>query len=147
VADKQLVPFSFEAKIVVPFEKEAKPLASLPHDHIPHSLFLPSRPRSTPSPKESRQKMYAQSYDRYRGAAQKKPIHVPSYMDLKKPRDGERLADVRMDKHGNKRVHKYTTSSSHVTIDGDVQKNLNSREFCPSKPASGCRRNRRPGRP
>jgi hypothetical protein len=40
-------------------------------------------------------------------------------MDLKKPRDGERrLADVRMDKHGNTRVHKYTTSSSRVTIDG-----------------------------
>jgi hypothetical protein len=28
MADKQLVPFSFEAKAVVPFEKEAKPLAS-----------------------------------------------------------------------------------------------------------------------
>jgi hypothetical protein len=39
-------------------------------------------------------------------------------MDLKKPRDGERLTDVRMDKHGNTRVHKYTTSSSRVTIDG-----------------------------
>jgi hypothetical protein len=38
-------------------------------------------------------------------------------MDLKKPRDGERLVDVRMDKHGNTRVHKYTTSSSRVTID------------------------------
>jgi uncharacterized protein (DUF2141 family) len=39
-------------------------------------------------------------------------------MDLNKPRDGERLVDVHMDKHGNKRVHKYTTSSSCVTIDG-----------------------------
>jgi hypothetical protein len=39
-------------------------------------------------------------------------------MDLKKPRDGERLVDVCMDKHGNTRVHKYTTSSSRVTIDG-----------------------------
>jgi hypothetical protein len=39
-------------------------------------------------------------------------------MDLKNPRDGERLVDVRMDKHGNTRVHKYTTSSSRVTIDG-----------------------------
>jgi hypothetical protein len=38
-------------------------------------------------------------------------------MDLKKPRDGERLVDVHMDKHGNTRVHKYTTSSSRVTID------------------------------
>jgi hypothetical protein len=38
-------------------------------------------------------------------------------MDLKKPRDGKRLIDVHMDKHGNKWVHKYTTSSSHVTID------------------------------
>jgi macrodomain Ter protein organizer (MatP/YcbG family) len=38
-------------------------------------------------------------------------------MDLKKPRDGERLIDVRMDKHGNTRMHKYTTSSSRVTID------------------------------
>jgi hypothetical protein len=38
-------------------------------------------------------------------------------MDLKKPRDGERLVDVRMDKHGNTRLHKYTTSSSRVTID------------------------------
>jgi hypothetical protein len=39
-------------------------------------------------------------------------------MDLKKPRDGERLADMRMDKRGNTRVHKYTTSSSRITIDG-----------------------------
>jgi hypothetical protein len=39
-------------------------------------------------------------------------------MDMKKPRDGERLADVCMNKHGNTRVHKYTTSSSRVTIDG-----------------------------
>jgi hypothetical protein len=39
-------------------------------------------------------------------------------MDLKKPRDGERLVDMRVDKHGNARMHKYTTSSSHVTIDG-----------------------------
>jgi hypothetical protein len=38
-------------------------------------------------------------------------------MDLKKPRDGERLVDVHMDKHGNTRMHKYTTSSR-VTIDG-----------------------------
>ena len=118
MADKQLVPFSFEAKAVVPFEKEAKPLASLPPDHIPLSLFPPSRPRSPPPPKESKQAMYAQPYDHHREAAQKKPICVPSYMDLKKPRDGERLADVRMDKHGNTRVHKYTTSSSRVTIDG-----------------------------
>jgi hypothetical protein len=39
-------------------------------------------------------------------------------MDLQKPMDGERLINVRMDKHGNTRVHKYTTSSSRVTIDG-----------------------------
>jgi hypothetical protein len=62
--------------------------------------------------------MYAQPYDHCREAAQKKPIRVPSYMDLKKPREGERLVDVRLDKHGNTRVHKYTTSSSRVTIDG-----------------------------
>jgi hypothetical protein len=62
--------------------------------------------------------MYAYPYDCRREVAQKKFIRVPSYMDLKKPRDGVRLADVRMDKHGNTRVHKYTTSSSRVTIDG-----------------------------
>jgi hypothetical protein len=39
-------------------------------------------------------------------------------MDMKKPRDGEWLVDVRMDKHGNTRGHKYATSSSRVTIDG-----------------------------
>jgi hypothetical protein len=39
-------------------------------------------------------------------------------MDLKKPRDGERLVDVRMDKQGNTRVHKYTTFSIRVTIKG-----------------------------
>jgi hypothetical protein len=118
MADKQLVPFSFEAKAVVPFEKEAKPLASLPPDHIPLSLFPPSYPRFPPPPKESRKAMYAQPYDPRREAAQKKSIRVPSYMDLKKSRDRERLADVCMDRHGNTRVHKYTTSSSHVTIDG-----------------------------
>jgi hypothetical protein len=118
MANKQLVPFSFEAKAVVPFEKEAKLVASLPPYLSPLSLFPPRRPRSLPLPKESRQAMYAQPYDCRREAAQKKPICVPSYMDLKKPRDGERLADVRMDKHGNTRVHKYTTSSSRVTIDG-----------------------------
>jgi hypothetical protein len=89
MADKQLVPFSFEAKAIVPFEKDANPLASLPPDLNPLSLFPPSRPRSPPPPKESTQAMYAQSYDRRREAAQKKPIRVPSYMDLKKPRDGE----------------------------------------------------------
>jgi hypothetical protein len=57
--DKQLVTFSFEAKAVVPFEKEAKPPASLPPDHIPLLLFPPSRPRSPPPPKESKQVMYA----------------------------------------------------------------------------------------
>jgi hypothetical protein len=118
MADKQLVPFSFEAKEVVPFEKEAKPLAFLPPDLSPLSLFPLSRPRSPPSPKESKQAMYAQSYDHRREAAQKKSIRVPSYMDLKKPRDGERLVDVHMDKHENTRVHKYTTSSSRVTING-----------------------------
>jgi hypothetical protein len=118
MADKQLVPFSFEAKVVVPFEKEAKPLAFLPPDLSPLSLFPPSRPRSPPPPKESRQVMYAQPYDRRREAAQQKLICVPSYMDLKKPRDGERLANVRMDKHGNTRVHKCTTSSRRVSIDG-----------------------------
>jgi hypothetical protein len=117
MADKQLVPFSFEAKAVVPFEKEAKLLASLPPDHSLLSLFPLSCPRSPPSPTESKQAMYTQSYNHRREAAQKKPIRVPSYMDLKKPRDGERLVDVRMDKHGNTRVHKYTTSSSRVTID------------------------------
>jgi hypothetical protein len=66
--------------------------------------------------------MYAQPYDHCREAAQKKPIRVPSYMDLKKPREGERLVDVRLDKHGNTRVHKYTTSSSRVTIDGICSK-------------------------
>jgi hypothetical protein len=141
MAEKQLVPFSFEDKVVVPFEKKAKPLASLPPDHLPLLLFLPSRPRSPPPPTESRQALYAYSYDRRREAAQKKPICVPSYMDLKKPREGERLVDVRMDKHGNTRVHKYTTSSS------CVPKNLRSREFRSSKPASICRRNRRPRRP
>jgi hypothetical protein len=80
MADKQLVPFSFEAKVVVPFEKEAKPLASLPPDHLPLSLFSPSHPHSPPPPKESKQAMYAQPYDRRREAAQKKPIRVPSYM-------------------------------------------------------------------
>jgi hypothetical protein len=118
MADKQLVPFSFEAKAFVPFEKEAEPLASLPPDHIPLSLFPPSHPRSPLSPKESKQAMYALPYGRRHEAAQKKLIRVPSYMDLKKPRDGERLVDVCMDKHGNTRVHKYTTSSSRVTIDG-----------------------------
>jgi transposase len=39
-------------------------------------------------------------------------------MDLKMPREGERLVDVHMDKHGNTRVLKYTTSSSRVTIYG-----------------------------
>jgi hypothetical protein len=39
-------------------------------------------------------------------------------MDLKIPKDGERVAEVRMDKHSNTKVHKYTTSSSCVTIDG-----------------------------
>jgi hypothetical protein len=118
MTDKQLVLFRFEAKAVVPFEKEAKSLASLPPDHLPLSLFPPSRRRSPPPLKERKQVMYAQPYDRRREAAQKKLIRVPSYMDLKKPRDGERLVDVCMDKHGNTRVHKYTTSSSHVTIDG-----------------------------
>jgi hypothetical protein len=94
MADKQLVPFSFEAKAVIPFEKKAKPLASLPPDHIPLSLFPPSRPCSLPPPKESKKAMYTQPYDRRREAARKKPIRVASYMDLKKPRDGERLADV-----------------------------------------------------
>jgi hypothetical protein len=117
MADKQLVPFSFEAKVVAPFEKGAKPLAaSLPPNHLPLSLFPPSRP-CLPPPTESRQAMYAKPYDRHREAAQKKPICVPSYTDLKKPRDGERLIDVRMDKHGNTRVHKYTTSPSRVIID------------------------------
>jgi hypothetical protein len=81
-------------------------------------LFPLSRPHSLPPPVESKQAMYAQSYDRRREAAQKKSICVPSCMDLKKPRDGERLVDVRMDKHDNTRVQKYTTSSSRVTIDG-----------------------------
>jgi hypothetical protein len=116
MANKQLVPFSFEAKAVVPFEKEVEPLASLPPDRSPLSLFPPSRPRSPPI--QSKQAMCAQPYDRRREAAQKKLIRVPSYMDLKKPMEGERLVDVRMDKHGNTRVHKYTTSSSRVTIDG-----------------------------
>jgi hypothetical protein len=35
MADKQLVPFSFEAKAVVPFEKEAKLLVSLRPDPSP----------------------------------------------------------------------------------------------------------------
>jgi hypothetical protein len=109
MADKQLVPFSFEAKAVVPFEKEAKLLTSLPPDQLPLSQFLPSHPRSPPPPTESRQAMYAQPYDRRREAAHKKPIRVPSYMDLKKPRDEERLVDVHMDKHCNTRAHKYTT--------------------------------------
>jgi hypothetical protein len=50
MADKQLVPFSFEAKEVVPFEKKAEPLASLPPDHNPLSLFPLSRPHSPPPP-------------------------------------------------------------------------------------------------
>jgi hypothetical protein len=41
MVDKQLVPFSFEEKVVVPFKKEAKPLASLPPDHPLLSLFPP----------------------------------------------------------------------------------------------------------
>jgi hypothetical protein len=45
-------------------------------------------------------------------------------MDLKKPRDGERLVYECMDKHGNTRVHKYTTSSSRITIDGVRAKEL-----------------------
>jgi hypothetical protein len=39
-------------------------------------------------------------------------------MDMKKPRDGERIIDVCMDKHGNTRMLKYTISSSRITIDG-----------------------------
>jgi hypothetical protein len=39
MVDKQLVPFSYEAKAVVPFEKEVELLASLPPDHLPLSLF------------------------------------------------------------------------------------------------------------
>jgi hypothetical protein len=61
--------------------------------------------------------MYAQPYNWRREEAQKKSIRVP-YMDLNKPRDGERLIHVHLDKHGNTRVHKYTTFSSRVTIDG-----------------------------
>jgi hypothetical protein len=68
MADKQLVPFRFEAMAVVPFEKEAKTLASLPPDHSLLSLFLSSRPRS-PLHTESMQAMYAQSYDRRREAS------------------------------------------------------------------------------
>jgi hypothetical protein len=116
MADNQLGPFSFEAKAVLPFEKEAKPLASLPPVtslsrcsrlvvHVRHHHLKKASKRCTPQP-----------YDRRREAAQKKSIRVSSYMDLKKPRDGEQLVDVRMDKHGNTWVHKYTTSSSRVTI-------------------------------
>jgi hypothetical protein len=90
MADKQLVPFSFEAKAVVPFEKEVKPLAFLPPDLRPLSLFPPSHPCSLPPPKERKQEMYAQSSNRRHEAAQKKPIRVPSYMDLKIPKNGER---------------------------------------------------------
>jgi hypothetical protein len=146
MTDKQLAAFSFEAKAVVPFEIEAKPLTSFLPDHIPLSLFPPSHPCSPPSPKESKQAMYAQRYNRCREVAQKKSIRVTSYMDLKKPRDGEQLVDVRMDKHGNTRVHKNTTSSSCFTIDGVVPKNLRSRELWSSKPASGCCSHRTPRR-
>jgi hypothetical protein len=104
MADKQLVPL----------EKEVELLASLPPDRNPLLLFPPSRPCSPPPPTERKQAMYAQLYDCRREAAHKKPICVPSYMDLKKPREEERLVDVHMDKHGNTRVHKYTTSSSRV---------------------------------
>jgi hypothetical protein len=38
-------------------------------------------------------------------------------MDLKEPRDDERLTEVRMDMHDNTRVHKYTTSPGRVVID------------------------------
>jgi hypothetical protein len=51
MADKQLFPFSFEAKAVVPFEKEAEPQASLPLDHSHLSLVPPSHP---PLPTESK---------------------------------------------------------------------------------------------
>jgi hypothetical protein len=61
--------------------------------------------------------MYAQPYDHHHEAALKKPIHVPSYMDLKEPRDDERLTEVRIDMHDNTRVHKYTTSPGRVVID------------------------------
>jgi hypothetical protein len=54
MVDEQLVPFSFKAKAFIPFEKEAKPLASLRPDLSPLLLFLPSRPRSPPLPKESK---------------------------------------------------------------------------------------------
>jgi hypothetical protein len=127
MADKQLVPFSFEAKAVVPFEKEAKPLASLPPDHPLLSLFPPSRPRSPP-PTESRQAMYAQPYDRRREASQKKPICVPSYMDLKKPREGERLVDVRMDKHGTQGCTSTPPPQAALSSTEFVPKNLRSRE-------------------
>jgi hypothetical protein len=143
MADKQLVPFSFEAKAVVPFEKEAKPLASLPPDHLPLSLFPPSRPRSPPWPTRSKKAMYAQSY---REAAQKKPICVPSHMDLKKPRDGERLIDVwtSMATQGCISTPPPQAASPSTEF---VLKNLRSRESQSSKPASGCRRNKRPERP
>jgi hypothetical protein len=58
--------------------KETKPLASLPLDLSPLSLFPPGHPRLPPSPKESKHAMYAQPYDHRRESAQKKLIRVPS---------------------------------------------------------------------
>lgn len=119
MADKQLVPFNEKSKQVVPFTKKPKPLAALSPDHNPLPYVPPRRPHSPPPPQGRKQVMYAQPYDRRREAALKKPIHVPSYMDIQEPKKGERLTRVRMDANGNTREHKYTTAPlRRTTIDG-----------------------------
>jgi hypothetical protein len=127
--NKQIVPFNHAAKALVPVKEEPRPLAIIPPPEglVPPARGIPApqpprRPPSLPPPQGQRQAFFAQPVaareERLRREADlKKPIRIPSWMDVKKPREGERLVDVKMDEHGNTRVHKYSTTPR-VTIDG-----------------------------
>jgi hypothetical protein len=121
MADKQIVPYNYAAKTLAPIEEQPDPLAIIPPPKGIPEPSKPRRPPSLPPPQGQRQAFYAQPVatkeERLRREAElKKPIKVPAWMDIKKPRTGETLVGVKRDEHGNMREHRYSTDP-HVTID------------------------------
>lgn len=119
MADKQIVPYDHASKALAPIVEEPTPLATIPPP-IPSPRQPPHRPPSLPPPQGHEQAFFAQPVNKdhlHQEAKLKKPIKVPEWMEIQKPRPGEALVSVKKDEYGNMKEHKYTTASR-LSIDG-----------------------------
>ena len=102
MADKQIVPYNYNQKAMIPLKRDPAKALVPPAKYFPGPK--PHKPFALPPPQGS---MYAQPV--------RERIEVPDWMEVDKPKQGETLTGVKRDIFGNTKEHTYTTPRFTIT--------------------------------